>query len=184
MAELGRLKASCCGRSVRRQRIGATPWRSSSDCTGRVDRSAMCRARDLLRTRLSRRGVVLSAALLCRLLAQNEASAEAIPDSLIDRTLTAAMRRSFQGGCQGPGIAWGPISKSRERISRAEEYAEFAIKDRLRKPRSHTGWFVLIAVLSIGFAIGSGLFNDPFLSQCFKASFASLVRGEIAAACH
>ena len=39
----GGLKASCRGRSVRRQRIGATPWRSSSDCTGRVGRSAMCR---------------------------------------------------------------------------------------------------------------------------------------------
>src|SRR5438270_9714116 len=59
----------------------------------------LSRARELLRSRLTRRGMALSAAFLCTALSRGELFAEAVPASLIDHTLQAAMR-----------ARWGMIS--------------------------------------------------------------------------
>lgn len=144
----------------------------------------LSRARDLLRTRLSRRGVALSAAFICMALSQNEASAEAIPESLIDRTLRAALQARSRAAAKVLASHADRSAISASEPSRVEGHADLAHEDRRRKPRSRTGWLVLLALVSIGFAIGSGLFSDPLLTRRLKASFTSMVRGGYAAACH
>ena len=59
----------------------------------------LSRARELLRSRLSRRGLALSAAFICLALSQDCVLAEAVPTSLIDRTL----KRSVAGPCRRRG---------------------------------------------------------------------------------
>jgi RNA polymerase sigma factor (sigma-70 family) len=144
----------------------------------------LSRARDLLRTRLSRRGVALSAAFLCMALSQNNASAEAIPESLIDRTLRGVLHARSRAAAKVLASRADRSAISASESSRVEAYADLAHEDRRSKPRSRTGWLVLVAVLCVGFAIASGLFSDPLLTRRVKASFTSMVRGGYAAACH
>ncbi|MHC5536974.1 RNA polymerase sigma factor [Singulisphaera rosea] len=54
----------------------------------------LSRARDLLRERLTRRGLVLSAAFLLTTLSRNMVFAEVVPSRLIDSTVVSAMRLS------------------------------------------------------------------------------------------
>jgi RNA polymerase sigma factor (sigma-70 family) len=57
----------------------------------------LSRARELLRTRLTRRGLTLSAAFLVTALSRNSVFAEAVPSRLIDATVETAMNASKAG---------------------------------------------------------------------------------------
>src|SRR4051812_28608475 len=57
----------------------------------------LSRARDLLRSRLTRRGLALSAAFLVTALSRNAVFAEVVPSYLIDSTVEHAMRASRAG---------------------------------------------------------------------------------------
>lgn len=66
----------------------------------------LSRARDLLRSRLTRRGLALSAGLLASLFAQNAVLAEVVPSRLVDSTVDTAMRfHAGEVGAVSPGIA-------------------------------------------------------------------------------
>ena len=66
----------------------------------------LSRARDLLKSRLTRRGLALSAGLLASLFAQNAVLAEVVPSRLVESTVDTAMRVSAgEAGAVSPGVA-------------------------------------------------------------------------------
>jgi len=66
----------------------------------------LSRARDLLKSRLTRRGLALSAGLLASLFSQNAVLAEVVPSRLVESTVEAAMRISAgEVGAVSPGVA-------------------------------------------------------------------------------
>ena len=66
----------------------------------------LSRARDLLRSRLTRRGLALSAGLLASLFAQNAVLAEVVPSRLVESTVDSAMRVSAgEVGAVSPDVA-------------------------------------------------------------------------------
>lgn len=69
----------------------------------------LSRARDLLRSRLSRRGLALSAAFLVRSLKRGRAAGVAVPPELVQKTVRLAMGRGLP--LAGPGPS-GPAAES------------------------------------------------------------------------
>src|SRR4051812_45702445 len=66
----------------------------------------LSRARDLLRSRLTRRGLALSAGLLASLFARNAVLAEVVPSRLVESTVETAMRiHAGELGAVSPGVA-------------------------------------------------------------------------------
>ncbi len=66
----------------------------------------LSRARDLLRSRLTRRGLALSAGLLASLFAQNAVLAEVVPSRLVQSTVDTAMHvHAGEVGAASPGVA-------------------------------------------------------------------------------
>jgi len=68
----------------------------------------LSRARDLLRSRLTRRGLALSAALLVTALSNGTVIAEVVPTRLVDETVTNALivasRKSIEDGTIAPEV--------------------------------------------------------------------------------
>ena len=62
------------------------------------------RAREMLRARLTRRGLALSAALLAVRLSRNAVFAEVVPSRLADATAAAAVRAARAGATVGTGV--------------------------------------------------------------------------------
>jgi len=149
----------------------------------------LSRARELLHSRLTRRGMALSAAFLCTALSRGELFAETVPASLLDHTLHAAMkaRRKMAGAV----VSGEPL---------ATASPESALLDRpnfpslsnlpLRTPRWITKGFpalglaIVIAVLSLGFAAGSLLGRNPSFLAAFKNTINSLPLRSSSSGCH
>ena len=79
----------------------------------------LSRARELLRSRLTRRGMALSAAFLCTALSRGESFAETVPASLIDHTLHAAMQaRRKMAGAVGSADPLAPAEPELDLLDR------------------------------------------------------------------
>lgn len=105
----------------------------------------LSRARDMLRSRLVRRGLVLSAAFLCTSLSHGAVFAEVVPESLVDSTVRRALR-----------ARWDPAEvPNPDRPSAGPD------------PRGLTGSHALIplvVVLALGLLVASFVATDPVLS--------------------
>ena len=99
----------------------------------------LSRARDLLRSRLTRRGLALSAGLLASLFAQNAVLAEVVPSRLVESTVDSAMRvHSGEVGAVSSGVA--------------------ALLEPVTEPRSLAPLLLLAAfLLALGGVAGAGL---------------------------
>ncbi len=76
----------------------------------------LSRARDVLRSRLTRRGLALSAGLLASLFAQNAVLAEVVPSRLVESTVDSAMRvHAGEVGAVSPSVAalLEPVTETR-----------------------------------------------------------------------
>jgi RNA polymerase sigma factor (sigma-70 family) len=113
----------------------------------------LSRARDLLRSRLMRRGLTLSAAFLMTALSQGTVFAEVVPGELITRTVRLARKFGPRGGSnplldpepQPPIEAVGPSPLKSATAFKPQ---------RLRFPRRQLG-LILLAVLSSTIATGA-----------------------------
>jgi hypothetical protein len=139
----------------------------------------LSRARDLLRSRLTRRGLVLSAAFLCTALSRGELFAESVPESLIDRTLSSAMRvrhnlaaAELDPETRSSGQADQPNPPNR--LSRSR----FTAKPAITSGRLGFALVVLAAALSVGFAIASFVLSDPSTMLALRNMIRSLSRGQ------
>ena len=120
----------------------------------------LARARELLRSQLSRRGLALSAAFVCMALSQGCVLAEAVPASLIDRTLKGALRA--RAGVES-GALDSPAERAAESLiepARMEQFASLTFDDRPGRQALRRGLYVLIAMIAVGFAIASLIFSD------------------------
>lgn len=145
----------------------------------------LSRARDLLRSRLTRRGMVLSAAFLCTALSRGELFAETVPESLIDRTLSSAMqlRHNLAATELGPESGTrvqtdlpGPLDRL--------PLSGFAARARITRGGLGLGLMVIVAAVSIGFAVASLILGDPSIVPALKNNFWSLSHGQWSHLCH
>jgi RNA polymerase sigma factor (sigma-70 family) len=114
----------------------------------------LSRARDLLRSRLIRRGLALSAAFLCTSLSQGVVFGEIVPEALIDRTLTKALLEHRLGaGASTLPVIEQLTADDAARGSRIQELADVAF--RLRSKRATLVWTLttLIALAAIAYLV-------------------------------
>jgi RNA polymerase sigma factor (sigma-70 family) len=136
------------------------------------------RARDLLRSRLTRRGVALSAAFILLALSDREGSAAELENSLVEETTRRCSSSRDAGSTNDRPSSSDSESPSSMRSSFKQEPARSQLQQGQRKSRSSTALFVVIAVLCVGFAISSFIMSDPLLSRRVRTGFFSLARGE------
>ncbi|MFO0893064.1 MAG: sigma-70 family RNA polymerase sigma factor [Isosphaeraceae bacterium] len=143
----------------------------------------LSRARDLLRSRLLRRGLVLSAAFLCSALSHGVVFAEYVPESLVDRTVRISLGRSPampspRADSTGPDAAEAGPGE----FSRAEQL--FRSVDP-RKPRRAWTTPALAAMVIAIVTAALFILSDPFLTKRVKQSAVLLtIRAARAASCH
>jgi RNA polymerase sigma factor (sigma-70 family) len=123
----------------------------------------LSRARDLLRTRLVRRGLVLSAAFLCSALSHGVIFAEVVPESLVDRSLTSVLdQRTAIGSSPSDGLV---DSGQLTRLVGVAVHVFAAL--------------IVLAMLS-----SLVIFTDPGTANRFKSTAAYLVTGQSYGSCH
>jgi RNA polymerase sigma factor (sigma-70 family) len=148
----------------------------------------LSRARELLRSRLSSRGLALSAAFICMALSQDCVLAEAVPASLIDRTLRGVMRARHGVEAALSESASESAAESSSGPVRVEQFASPVSESRAGKQVTRTGLFVLIAVLAVGFAAASLIFKDghskPRPSGATKTNLSTLIGPGDLKPCH
>jgi RNA polymerase sigma factor (sigma-70 family) len=145
----------------------------------------LSRARDLLRSRLTRRGLALSAAFLFTALSRGEVFAETVSESLINRTLSSAMRirRNLTAAETGPE----PGAKEQEDWLDTPDPPEVAqphAKSKFARGGLGLGVMILIAVVSIGFAVASFVLSNPTFLSIIKKSLSPLTQGQWSQSCH
>jgi RNA polymerase sigma factor (sigma-70 family) len=149
----------------------------------------LSRARELLRSRLTRRGMALSAAFLCTALSRGELFAETVPASLIDHTLHAAMQtRRKMAGTVGSAHSLAPTEPELDVLDHPDfsGLSDFASKTRrgMVKGFPGLGWMIVIAVLSLGFAASSLFGGNPSFLAAFKSTINSLPLTSSSSGCH
>jgi RNA polymerase sigma factor (sigma-70 family) len=117
-------------------------------------RGRLLKARSLLRSRLLRRGMALSAAFLFTALADGAVFAEVVPPELVERTVHFVQR--FKGVAPSPGSTRSPRQPSTDSTFPRVRSAMF---DVLRIPPNFFGLslVVLIALSSVAALIGMGV---------------------------
>jgi len=125
----------------------------------------LSRARDMLRSRLLRRGLALSAAFLCTSLSQGVIFAEVLPESLIDSTVRRSMRARWDPA-DGPdldpsGSGLPPDSITAPRLGNT---ALLSARARLRTLAESRAVFALVVILAIGSLVAAFIATDPLLS--------------------
>ena len=152
--------------------------KSNEEVAGLLDwpvgtvKGRLSRARDLLRSRLLRRGLVLSAAFLCTTLTQGAVFAEVVPESLVDRTMLLVLRR--RGGVASLAAQRSSGGYRSAEASRVEELARDVARRTRRRRTPMPSPVVLITVVSIGFVIVSLMLGDPRISFRLKSGLQSL----------
>jgi RNA polymerase sigma factor (sigma-70 family) len=126
----------------------------------------LSRARDLLRSRLSRRGVVLSAVFISAALSARDGLSASLSASLLEKTLREGVRAGLEGAAES-GLEQHEASSTSSLIdsSRVIKDPKLGGKAVRRAAMARTGLYVLIAILSIAFAISSYILSDPSLSR-------------------
>src|SRR5262249_47005839 len=114
----------------------------------------LSRARELLRSRLLRRGLGLSAAFLLTALSQGRVFAEVVPVELVDNTVRLAQRF----GPRRPGLSLhspdSPDPSETELLARLALLREAGA--RLSRSRRFLSWF-LFSILVLSMSVGVGL---------------------------
>jgi RNA polymerase sigma factor (sigma-70 family) len=132
----------------------------------------LSRARDLLRARLNRRGLALSAAFLVTALAEGRVFAEVVPLDLVQRTVRMVTRFGPRSAGSGSGSA--PTSSGREIPTKVESLSR-AGRRRWVLGRGVLAWAMLaIVVCSIFAGIGLAAFNSGGFPR-FRTAFSALI---------
>jgi RNA polymerase sigma factor (sigma-70 family) len=149
----------------------------------------LSRARDLLRSRLTRRGMALSAAFLCTALSRGELFAETVPASLIDHTLHAAMRARRK--MAGAGTSAEPLASTEPEWNLlAHPSFPSPSNSPLKTPLwmvkgfPGLGLVIVIAVVSLGFAASTLFGGNPSFLAAFKSTINSLPLRSASTGCH
>jgi len=126
------------------------------------------RARNLLRTRLSRRGLALSTSFLCMALAQDKVEAAVISDALIDNTVRLALHARL--AASPTALAPGEIESPTNPLGSTgvAEDAKPARRARDKRRMRREFLFLLIAGVALGFAVYSFISTDPLLMGLLK----------------
>jgi RNA polymerase sigma factor (sigma-70 family) len=135
----------------------------------------LSRAREILRSRLSRRGVALSAALLLLSLSLDSAAADEAPAPLIDRTVETGMRVA-RGRPAAPGaVSPGALLLMKEHIAAATTVALLSVTAKV---------LLVAATLALAaFGVGQVSGGDGLLPD-FPSPSPSAPAGPAAASCH
>jgi len=132
----------------------------------------LSRARDLLRSRLMRRGLCLSAAFLVTALAEGRVFAEAVPLELVQRTVRLVGRFGPRSALHPP--EQGPLSLDGDLPVRVETMTS-AGRNHVRRGRRALGWPLLsifVVAISAGICLAaarSGGFSN------FRATLSALI---------
>jgi RNA polymerase sigma factor (sigma-70 family) len=137
----------------------------------------LSRARELLRSRLTRRGMALSAAFLVTALTDGSVFAEVVPPELVKRTMLFVRKLNPRQAFPGP--------------SSAQPSTELSIRARLETlaasaPQHPILALVLLAVLSVSTVIGIVMTIDASEnSSLLRSAFSALIPARAAAtSCH
>jgi len=135
----------------------------------------LSRARDMLRSRLIRRGLVLSAAFLCSDLSHGVVFAEYVSDAMVDRTVRTSLSNLTRVPTPAHGVSGTlPSGETSAELSRVEELARS-----VRHPgnRRILSWFAhaLAAMLILMMLATLFIFTDPILANRVKKSSAFLI---------
>jgi RNA polymerase sigma factor (sigma-70 family) len=136
------------------------------------------RARDLLRSRLTRRGVALSAAFLLMALSQRDGSAAEIEKSLLEETMRRCLSPRSQELADVRSSQKEIPSTRLPSLSQFEQSSDSRLQGKGKKAASATALLVVVAFLCVGFAISSFIMTDPVLSRRLKTRFTALARWE------
>jgi RNA polymerase sigma factor (sigma-70 family) len=145
----------------------------------------LSRARDLLRSRLVRRGLALSAAFLCSALSQGVVFAEIVPDAMVERTVGMALH-GRPGGVLAARAGTDRLTTLGEfdpaEVSRIERLAN-SIRPPRRGPRP--AWLaagLAVALILVAFAAVL-ISRDPTLTERLDGSARSLLTGQHRGGC-
>jgi RNA polymerase sigma factor (sigma-70 family) len=124
----------------------------------------LSRARDMLRSRLVRRGLALSAAFLCTSLSQGVIFAEVVPESLVDSTVRRGMRARWDA-TGGPDP--DPSDLPQDPISplQAGPDSRLAATKLIRRFADSRAVFALAVILAVGSLVAAFIATDPVLSM-------------------
>jgi RNA polymerase sigma factor (sigma-70 family) len=146
----------------------------------------LSRARDLLRARLVRRGLVLSAAFLCSALSHGVVFAEVVPKALIDRTMLRVLRERAGMADTSSDELWAeePIRNPTE-TSATSQPNPLSSGGRVRGRFFSWVAHVLAAIAILAMVGAVIIFTDPSTTQRFKKSTGALIQGEMMlSGCH
>jgi RNA polymerase sigma-70 factor (ECF subfamily) len=135
------------------------------------------RARNMLRSRLSRRGLALSSSLLCLALTEREGKGDVISEVLQESTVQEAVKarylesESASESFESDGSTKPDVSA----ILGATSEHEFKVRKKHNLMRGL--FFFMIALLSMGFAFNSYISSNPLLLGFLKRRFMSLLTG-------
>jgi hypothetical protein len=140
----------------------------------------------MLRARLVRRGLVLSAAFLCAALSQGVVFAEVVPKALIDRTMLRVLRERAGIVDASSDEPWAEEPKSDPTEASATNQPD-PLSSGGRVRGRFFSWVVhVLAAIAILAMVGALIiFTDPSTTQRFKKSTGALLRGEMMlSGCH
>jgi RNA polymerase sigma factor (sigma-70 family) len=149
----------------------------------------LSRARELLRSRLTRRGLALSAAFLCTALSRGELFAESVPVSLMDHTLHAAMQARWNmASALGSADRLAPAEPDLDLMHRSNfprlSNSLSMTRRAMAKRFPGLGLVIVIAVLSLGFAASSLFGGSPSFLAALKNTINSLPLRASSQGCH
>jgi RNA polymerase sigma factor (sigma-70 family) len=131
----------------------------------------LSRARDLLRSRLVRRGMAMSAAFLCTSLSRGDVFAEVVPEALIDSTVRRAMRarREKIEAAEPEPFGTDLLPDAVDLSSRRGNFGPMAGGQQLLPTRS---WVVLalVVILAAGSLAAAFIATDPVLSNRLRTN--------------
>ena len=141
------------------------------------------RARTLLRSRLTRRGLVLSTSFLCVALSQREGEGAVISDALFEDTVRKALQARFveSASALAPVEIGSPTDPSGSTGVAEDAMPAGKARDKRKKRREFL--LFLMALLALGFAAYSYISTNPLLMGLLKRSFMWLPLGQPAVKC-
>jgi RNA polymerase sigma-70 factor (ECF subfamily) len=144
----------------------------------------LSRARDLLRSRLTRKGLVLSGAFLCTALSRSDVFAETVPDRLIESTASAAIRARSVAGALGESVDCDTHLSKIDILAETESPSEFALQGKATSASMGLAMMLLISAVSLGFAITSVLNSNPLIITGLRNAMWSFSHGQWPHGCH
>ncbi len=141
------------------------------------------RARNLLRSRLTRRGLVLSASLLCMALGEREGEAGVVSDALIESTVRLALRARFAESASALAIVETIWPTDPGESMHAANAAQPAAEVRGKRKWRREFLFFVTALLALGFGFYSYVSTNPFLMALLKRRFIWLAFWQSANGC-